>query len=124
MHGSRIAALFHAAMIRGVSETIRRQAADLRLSGTSDEGIAAMQGGELMQELEALGARDAHRGRMVERGLSPEQIAAYMGKQTQSGRERSAHDGGLSLSVMFLPPTRMDPARDFSRAAIVHTLNG
>lgn len=41
-----------------------------------------MQGSDLVLEMKSSSARDMRRVDMEERGLSPEQIAAYMGEET------------------------------------------
>lgn len=47
----------------------------------TDKAIAAMQGAEQIFEMERMAAKDMQRGKMEDRGLSAEQIAAYMGEK-------------------------------------------
>lgn len=45
-----------------------------------DKAINAMQGAEQLREMESMTAKDQKRAEMEQRGLSEEQIAAYLGK--------------------------------------------
>lgn len=45
-----------------------------------DKAITAMQGAEQLREMESMTAKDQRRAEMEQRGLSEEQIAAYLGE--------------------------------------------
>lgn len=45
-----------------------------------DKAINAMQGAEQLREMESMTAKDQKRAEMEQRGLSEEQIAAYLGE--------------------------------------------
>ena len=47
----------------------------------TDKAVAAMQGADQILEMERMAAKDMQRGQMEERGLSAEQIAAYLGEE-------------------------------------------
>lgn len=48
----------------------------------TDKAVAAMQGAEQILEMERMASKDMQRGQMEDRGLSAEQISAYMGEKT------------------------------------------
>lgn len=64
-----------------MSETVAPSDAKetLGANDATDKAVAAMQGGEQIKEMESMAAKGMRRGEMEERGLSPEQIAAYLG---------------------------------------------
>lgn len=48
----------------------------------TDKAVAAMQGADQILEMERMAAKDMQRGQMEDRGLSAEQISAYIGEET------------------------------------------
>lgn len=46
-----------------------------------ERAMSTMQGADQLREMESMTARDQKRAEMEQRGLSPEQIAAYLGEQ-------------------------------------------
>ncbi|CAM9590192.1 unnamed protein product, partial [Laminaria digitata] len=68
----------------GVSGTItpseRRET--LGDGDVTDKAVAAMQGADQILEMESMAAKDMQRGQMEDRGLSAEQISAYLGEET------------------------------------------
>ncbi|CAB1119806.1 unnamed protein product [Ectocarpus sp. CCAP 1310/34] len=66
----------------GVSDTIPAPKSMMETLGGSDKfdkAINAMQGAEQLREMESMTAKDQKRAEMEQRGLSEEQIAAYLG---------------------------------------------
>ncbi|CAN0270184.1 unnamed protein product, partial [Ectocarpus sp. 13 AM-2016] len=66
----------------GVSDTIPAPKSMMETLGGSDKfdkAINAMQGAEQLREMESMTARDQKRAEMEQRGLSEQQIAAYLG---------------------------------------------
>ncbi|CAN0369656.1 unnamed protein product, partial [Ectocarpus fasciculatus] len=68
----------------GVSDTIPAPKTMMETLGGSDKfekAITAMQGAEQLREMESMTAKDQKRAEMEQRGLSEEQIAAYLGEE-------------------------------------------
>lgn len=68
---------------RGVSETVAPPKSMVETLGGSDRfdrAMSAMQGAEQLREMESRAAKDQKRAEMEQRGLSREQIAAYLGE--------------------------------------------
>ncbi|CAM9787560.1 unnamed protein product, partial [Hapterophycus canaliculatus] len=69
----------------GVSETVAPPKSMMETLGGSDRfdrAISAMQGAEQLREMEKRASKDQKRAEMEQRGLSREQIAAYLGDAT------------------------------------------
>lgn len=50
----------------------------------ASRAVATIQSGDQINEMERLAAKDVRRAEMLEKGLSKEQIAAYLGKKKES----------------------------------------
>lgn len=74
-------------IFRGVSETVipgNELKATLREEGIASRAVATIQSAEQIKEMERLAAKDVRRAEMLEKGLSKEQIAAYLGKKKKA----------------------------------------
>lgn len=71
---------------RGVSDTIPPPKSMLEAFGQGgrsdrlDKAMSTMQGADQLREMESMTAKDQKRAEMEQRGLSSEQIAAYLGE--------------------------------------------
>ena len=107
-------------LYRGVSDTVPAPKSMLETFGEGgrsdrlEKAMSTMQGADQIREMESMTARDQKRAEMEQRGLSAEQIAAYLGEKVDLLYPRHPLSFSLSLTVwMYLSSFCFFPAHFF-----------